>query len=311
MAEGTAPLLKALDAFTLFPKLPADLQLKIWKHAVPDPRVMQVHSIYPISTRSPSFFQQQRCDAEAATPGHDVQFGTDIIPSGLLRACKQSRSVILKIHNGCIESGHRKVRFDKENDVIFLNTISQCCERGLPGLHSRPETLPDYRKIFVGVHHLALSGYALTTMLNDRLHFSTEDITVDQGRESLISSFRSLQKLYLVCNKWTDMRRENGTGEILLHIWEESFASRTLCVDSFVQVQKVISHREEYVMNTLNKYKQKEKLDDWKVPLVKLVEATKAVSLGGGDRWERHWDRQRTWESKQTTRQISQSALRH
>lgn len=169
--EGTTPP-SAPDTptFTPFPKLPPELQLKIWKHAVPSSRVMQIHCIYPASTGSPNLSKAERCDAEATTPGNEVEFGTDALPSGLLSACKQSRKIILEIHDGCIESGGRKIRFDKENDVIFLHTTSECCDRDLPGMWSRPETIPNYREIFADVRHLAVCSYAFNKIESDSLH---------------------------------------------------------------------------------------------------------------------------------------------
>jgi hypothetical protein len=34
---------EALARFTLFPKLPAELQIKIWEHAIPPPRLFRIN----------------------------------------------------------------------------------------------------------------------------------------------------------------------------------------------------------------------------------------------------------------------------
>jgi hypothetical protein len=44
-AKEETPPQSAFDTFTPFPNLPPELRLEIWKHAVPYPRVMQIHCI--------------------------------------------------------------------------------------------------------------------------------------------------------------------------------------------------------------------------------------------------------------------------
>jgi hypothetical protein len=40
--NATSP---TLDSFTLFHQLPTELRLKIWRHALPGPRVVEIHYI--------------------------------------------------------------------------------------------------------------------------------------------------------------------------------------------------------------------------------------------------------------------------
>lgn len=280
MAEETAPLPKALDAFTLFPKLPTELQLKIWKHAGPNPRIMQVHCIYPASTKWPCISLQQRCDAEATTPGDEVGFGTDTIPSGLLRACKQSRDVILKIPNRCIESGGRKIRFDKENDIIFLHTISQCCNRSVPGLPSRPDALPDYRKIFTDVQQLAMCGSGINNYLDDKLHSSTRHGPSLHPLAALISEFKSLKMFYVVLNARTFLQHEAITGDVLFQTFEELYALNSSTFGNFVELQERIERNSTSIIRALTQYKDRNNLGDWNIPTIKFVRAGKILSLG-------------------------------
>jgi hypothetical protein len=46
---------RTLDEFTLFPKLPLAMQLKVWKHAVPGPRVVGL-SFLNKTSKEPSLF---------------------------------------------------------------------------------------------------------------------------------------------------------------------------------------------------------------------------------------------------------------
>jgi hypothetical protein len=255
---------------------------------------MQIHCIYPASTRSPSLSKEERCDAEAMTPSREVKFGTDTISSGLLRACKQSRQVALKIHNGCIESGDRKIRFDKENDVIFLHTVSDCCERGLPGIRSRPETIPDHGKIFADVQHLAMCAHALNQTRNDNLHSSNGTIHIRNARPSLVSEFRSLQRFYVVLNNWKVMQQLNITGDIMLYRPEEVYAPCIPTVGYFYNFKEFLDSRSEDIASALSKYKAVNGLDDWKVPNVQFVGINKVVSLGG-NKWIRTLDWHGIW----------------
>ncbi|PMD44837.1 hypothetical protein L207DRAFT_577791 [Hyaloscypha variabilis F] len=64
--------------FTVFPELPVEPQLKIWKLAVPSPTIMQTHTVYP-SYRNAYLSKptdEQLCDMEVVTPGRELQFGT-------------------------------------------------------------------------------------------------------------------------------------------------------------------------------------------------------------------------------------------
>jgi hypothetical protein len=221
------------------------------------------------------------------TPGNEVEFGTDTVPTGLLRACKQSRKVMLKIHNGCIESGGRKIRFDKEKDIIFFHTTSYCCERGLPGMRSKPETLPDHSKIFADVQHLAICAYTLDKTRNDKLHGRTGNVHNHDARPSLVSEFRSLRTFYMVANHWLHMRENTLPGEILLQTLEEVYGPIVSKISIFAKMQQVVENGLEDIASSLEDYKKKKKLDDWGIPTVKIVGVNKIISLDG-NKWCRN-----------------------
>jgi hypothetical protein len=63
----------------------------------------------------------------------------------LLRACKTSREVILKTHSGCIESAHRKIRFNKDHDVILMYTPEKCCW-AFPGIYPFQKRFPTFAR---------------------------------------------------------------------------------------------------------------------------------------------------------------------
>jgi hypothetical protein len=92
--------------FTIFPNLPTELQLKIWKHAIPEPRIMKVE----VQTKIDE-------DGEAR-----MIFTTNDKPSALLRACKKSRQAILESYTVCLATKNscRKIRLDGDKDVVCL-----------------------------------------------------------------------------------------------------------------------------------------------------------------------------------------------
>ncbi|KAL2064635.1 hypothetical protein VTL71DRAFT_3772 [Oculimacula yallundae] len=79
-----------LDSFTLFPWLPIELRLKVWEHALPGPRVIE------IDWQQPSGIWV--CRHESQTK-----------PSGLLRANRESREKFLRVYSEFLEVTTRGV----------------------------------------------------------------------------------------------------------------------------------------------------------------------------------------------------------
>ncbi|PMD60849.1 uncharacterized protein K444DRAFT_381764 [Hyaloscypha bicolor E] len=106
------PANKALTEFTLFPKLPVELQIKIWKYAIPPPRLVRVN----VRRRFPFSLGL-------------VCFSTNTPVPGLLGACKTSRETILKVYTTCIKSRNRMIRMDGDKDVLVLFSSSDSFSR--------------------------------------------------------------------------------------------------------------------------------------------------------------------------------------
>lgn len=142
--------------FTLFPKLPAELQIKIWKHAIPAPRLVRVK-------------------AEGGIGTIPIRLSTNTpAPDGLLRACKTSRETIQKVYTTCLESGERKIRMDGDNDVLVLFSTGSPGDRALIG-HYEPlpwlaerTILPSQVNMFSGVKSLATPNYAMNGYSNNK-----------------------------------------------------------------------------------------------------------------------------------------------
>ncbi|KAE9380069.1 hypothetical protein N431DRAFT_552310 [Stipitochalara longipes BDJ] len=263
------PFFSALDGFTLFPNLPLELQLNIWKHAISAPGIMQVRCIYPASIKSSGLSQEQRCDAEAMTLARKVEFGTDTKPSGLLIACRLSRQVVLTVLNGCIESGRRKIRFDRDHDIILLHTTSPCCERGLPGIFSRPETIPDYQRIFKDVQYLALSDHALMKASVPTLHSRSRGPTdiFMSCRPWLVSQFRALKILYVLPNQkdWMQGYDSSPSGILFLQTFEEIAATTQHSCQGFLRLQQKYCRNLLSIAGVLKQSKEEWKIDDWTI----------------------------------------------
>jgi hypothetical protein len=107
----------------------------------------QIHTIYPFyrNAELSEPTDEQLCDMEVLTPGRELQFVTTTPASSLLRACKTSREVILKTHSGCIESAHRKIRFNKDHDVILMYTPEKCCW-AFPGIYPFQKRFPTFAR---------------------------------------------------------------------------------------------------------------------------------------------------------------------
>jgi hypothetical protein len=128
--------------FTLFPKLPAELRLMIWKAALPGPRLVEVNF---------GFKNNEFC------------FGSELAsctsptaPPAILGACGESRTEALKYYGLCfaMRDGQANISFDLEVDTLFIT-----CE-DLIHLLSSLNVVGGLRlPSFQGLRHLALRLY--------------------------------------------------------------------------------------------------------------------------------------------------------
>ena len=182
------PANKALTEFTLFPKLPAELQIKIWKYAIPPPRLVRanVRRRFPFSLGS-------------------VCFSTNTPVPGLLGACKTSREAILKMYTTCIKTRNRMIRMDGDRDVLVLFNSSDSFSREpfrfqpLPWILDRA-MLSSHVAMFSGVKSMATPNYVFT----DR---SPSD------QWWLLSQFQALERFFPLegCKHQNLNRKKDGT----------------------------------------------------------------------------------------------------
>jgi hypothetical protein len=103
-----------LRTFTLFPKLPTELRLKIWKLSAQQVRV--VKWVYGISRRT-TFINK------AGVPQDKYYFknlSTDALPS-ILHATRESRGEALRTYTLCLESHFRNpIHFNYERDIFVF-----------------------------------------------------------------------------------------------------------------------------------------------------------------------------------------------
>lgn len=106
------------STFTLFPNLPTELQIKIWRHALPGPRIIQLH--YLNGTFS---FHGAR-------------------PPTVLHACRTSREVALSVFEPAFtRDGQRApIYIDLAHDTLYLAAQLAMCKR-------TADSFPDFKKI--------------------------------------------------------------------------------------------------------------------------------------------------------------------
>ena len=148
IVKGTVIQAAAAPKFTNFAKLPLELQMKIWKHAIPAPRLVRIN------------VQEDDDDV--------IRYTTNTSVPALLSACHISRKIILEVYSTCFESGERKIRMDGENDVLVL--FSQDGRSELADLY---DYLPwikgtkmgkDIQSTFSGVTKLAMVYYTFNNV---------------------------------------------------------------------------------------------------------------------------------------------------
>lgn len=103
--------LSSKPKFTLFPKLPAEIRLMIWKAALPGPRLVDVN------------FQFE--DSEFAFGSNLASCASPTPPPTLLSVCHESRTEALKHYSLCFAVGSEEVGVfcDLKIDTLFIS----CC----------------------------------------------------------------------------------------------------------------------------------------------------------------------------------------
>ncbi|PMD27885.1 hypothetical protein NA56DRAFT_721717 [Hyaloscypha hepaticicola] len=161
--QGTVIQTATAPTFTNFAKLALEMQMKIWKHAIPAPRLVRVHV--------------RKGDND------EIRFTTNASVPALLSACHTSRKIILEVYSTCLESGERKIRIDGENDVLVLFRLGGCS--GLPDFLPWTQSMKmreDIQCMFSGAIKLAMVVY-------------TFFVTEEQQRWFL-SRFQSLKRYF-------------------------------------------------------------------------------------------------------------------
>lgn len=110
MSAGTMTRDSPPPMFTLFPKLPKELQMKIWKCALPGPRIIQLHYL-----NSAFFFRGAR-------------------PPLVLHTCRTSREVALTVFERAFASNDKPICIDFAHDTLHLATSPGMCKH-MAGLY--------------------------------------------------------------------------------------------------------------------------------------------------------------------------------
>ncbi|KAI6248831.1 hypothetical protein HI914_02991 [Erysiphe necator] len=127
MPENTSASAKISQQFTLFTQLPYELQINIWKVSIPSPQILRIKIEADETLNDKNYFTRNDFDWEteqvSCLKGLKISAPYSKAP-GLLGACKDSRATILSVYKGFLKSkGETVIRFDPENDTIFLVPI--------------------------------------------------------------------------------------------------------------------------------------------------------------------------------------------
>jgi hypothetical protein len=90
--------------FTLFPNLPIELQIKIWKYALPGPRIIQLHYLN----------------------GAFSFYGARHPP--VLLTCRTSREVALTVYKRAFPHNDKSIYIDFAYDTLHLATSPRMCQ---------------------------------------------------------------------------------------------------------------------------------------------------------------------------------------
>jgi hypothetical protein len=93
--------------FALFPKLPKELQIKLWTCALPGPRIIQLYYL-----NSAFFFRGAR-------------------PPPVLHTCRTSREVALTVFEHAFARNNKPICIDFAHDTIHLVLALGCANTGL------------------------------------------------------------------------------------------------------------------------------------------------------------------------------------
>ncbi|PMD33235.1 hypothetical protein L207DRAFT_639397 [Hyaloscypha variabilis F] len=197
-----------LDTFTLFPKLPLEIQLNIWKMSLPGPRVIKVKVFAANSLYDPNYTKelestdtspqdcpeyyllhspaQRRIEIQKAT--QNLVLSTSVKSPGSLFACHNSRSEALKKYTRCaqLQSG-RETRFDPIEDTVLISHTASFALPPLPYMTADANHCPDYGSRFSGIQNLAISYFDFM-------------VGGDRDMQALLSQFQSLKSLVLLLN---------------------------------------------------------------------------------------------------------------
>ncbi|KAL5322325.1 hypothetical protein ACEPPN_010298 [Leptodophora sp. 'Broadleaf-Isolate-01'] len=161
-----------LEVFTLFPKLPAELRCKVWFHALPDPRVVEIDWIW---------------DTEWACR-HESQD----LPSGLLRANKESRVEFLKSYFPFLEVTIPGTDDDEDEDEYIFRSYHDLLVHGsVTYMNPRIDTL------YISANY------------GDRLNITTRSM-------SALLAMASLKKLEILACEYSEVKdRSESLSEIV------------------------------------------------------------------------------------------------
>jgi hypothetical protein len=118
-----------LDKFTLFSKLPIELRLQIFKHAIPKATNNKdekcVIRVTPSLPRIPKSNDTRVAFQIHKMSGYGTRTSPELFDIGLLGACVESRDFYLKAFQGCADLwtiGGGLVRYD-ENTFIYIDNL--------------------------------------------------------------------------------------------------------------------------------------------------------------------------------------------
>ncbi|KAE9380070.1 hypothetical protein N431DRAFT_459040 [Stipitochalara longipes BDJ] len=192
--------------FTVFPKLPMELQLKIWKKSLPGPR-HKIKVFAPQSLYDPDYTTVQRQRGGSLSPfhiflqnprimGYGVEEAVRLLSlcanvksPGVLFACRNSRSEALHHYTKCLNLGRnsKKIRFDPTQDTVFITHMARYLQTPLPHMAGQLKLYPAYDSWLEGVETLALS-------LSDVLAGGLREMA------ALVSHLPTLKTLILIMN---------------------------------------------------------------------------------------------------------------